>query len=324
MFTRSKKSIVLILLLAIGTNSYLYSMNFFSLWNKANQQSTFQKTKNYIKAKAVRVKNKIVKHATIDNVSLAITVGCYISLFAFFCSPWAKKIMSKNLKDIPSSAKKQIIETANKLNIKNAETISLKILENLEGCRYNGCNDVAGNILFSKAVIQNVAKNKSKFIIGHELGHFKYKHGFRYNLVHLVTSILALYVYRNMLPKTNDNLFDSNISIMGRLIILSLSTFKNMLLLLGPARTAASLLLNNSLGKCMEAQADITAASLGKKVAEAGINDFKNKKMEPSPSIFLSMVAKIYDLAHNPHPPNFIRIKYLNWYKNWKYGSNSR
>ena len=78
------------------------------------------------------------------------------------------------------------------------------------------------------------------------------------------------------------------------------------------------------IGKFFEIRADLTAASLGEDVAQAGIDAFE--EFQAAENRALGQLepeeqgkAIVRQILFDPHPFSSFRAKYIGWYKNWKY-----
>jgi len=329
MFKRSKKGIAFVLFLALGANSCSYAV----IQDKPQkQQNIFQRTKNYIGGKLTWVKNKlqgaknyvgekltwaknkIVEHATVENVSLVISTGLIATVYAA-AGYLLEKGNRLGYKKPSKAVKNCVTRIAQRLKIKNPEKIRINIDEEA----FSDASSLFGSIQLSRETASNINSDSSKFTIGHELSHHKHKDGLVSLFLRVSLFLLLAKYSRKIIGGGRDiPLFrtdDRNISIKRRLLALGSLVFVDIISIFG---FACGFILNNTFGKYYETRADIESASLGKDFVNGGIDNTKKYCLMFNKKFYL--VEKILKHFLNPHFLPSVRLKYLNWYKKWKYG----
>jgi len=59
---------------------------------------------------------------------------------------------------------------------------------------------------------------------------------------------------------------------------------------------------------------------LGKKIVDGGIGLFKERALEEKKDKSSLVEKFLFYFIEDPHLPASFRLKYLQWYKKWKYG----
>jgi len=331
MFKHSKKSIALVLLLALGANSCSYGINFGFLWSSSDQPGILQKAKNgivraknYIGQKLAWVKNKIVEHATVGNVSLAISTGLIATFYAlqyrkkYFCLNKIHKAAA-----VPKKVKNSVIGIAKKLGIKSPE--KLRVASHKAFGKMNGSGPFR-SLALSEKTVQNIHSNKSKFIIGHELSHYKHNDSYVKPFLNLSLFLLFAILRRNKFKNGTEDVHlfrgGDHLSFGKRLLVRSLllggHVFRDIATFL--CLQFAPIIQNNTFSRYCEVRSDLEAASLGKKIVDGGIGLFKERALEEKKDKSSLVEKFLFYFIEDPHLPASFRLKYLQWYKKWKYG----
>jgi Zn-dependent protease with chaperone function len=297
-----------------------------SIKNKATQiVENIQETATNVKNKISEFcQNKYVKKVTnffSSPVTILIMIQTATSLSAIILM---KRHLNK-LKDASKQTKNCIIDLAKKLKIQNPEKIIVKVIP--DGVIKNAYTYLTGEIAVSKDFDADPYSNESKFVFGHELIHMKNKHGLKYFITMETLSaifIAAIGYLRSRhedlkkLPVFNKILNKvEKFSAMGKLnIIIYSSIFCNFI---------KRHIVEKTIGRAFEKQADLGAASLGKGITTSGINFFKwcnnennefKQRLNKCPYIRRMCIKLLLALRHftDPHPSPIDRIGYLKKY----------
>jgi len=223
-----------------------------------------------------------------DSVFLAIGI--------FLFSPIYCKYMLYKWRGASKATKKQVVEIAKKLNLKNPNKIKVKV-GNYSSFRNNAMVDSGGTLYLGQNIAENASSNKGKFVIGHELSHTKNRDFFKMLLFMVGANLfwfvsLSKVVPGAVVPKVSKLCFTLNMA--------GLVFFRKVF---------------------SEAMADIGSASLGREFAQGGIDFFKKGNDDLSElACFSRWKYKIRQFFGDPHFSPWFRMKYLTWFRDWKYG----
>ena len=302
--------IAILLIASVSANTF--TLGFFSKKEKFNVEKlivNLKKTTSDTKMKLKAFASSKLGKNIISSLTLATIV--YIIQYISF------SLAEGDFNDADPRFKAMLDQMARDIGIRNPTNIKLKLttktarqksmmrkcLELLflvplieEGLKMiPGCTGPAGNIYISPTILES--DDKARFILGHELSHVKHKDP----LISFLSSVILNVVLGHCLG--------------GRLGIRI-------------ALTVSKILHSQIIGKFFEVRADLTAASLGQEVAQAGIEAFKEFQAQEKRDFirldpFEQNKVMAEKLLFDPHPFTGLRVKYLGWYKKWKYQERS-
>jgi len=295
MFKKFTKLIALFVLLNFSASQCLSLQDIFK---KNSSQSS--KVKRLLS-------NKLVKSAIMAIVANAIVY--LINLLRF-------KLVEDDFDDSPDID--LLREVAGKMGV-NPDNIKLKLttlkknrknrglfrgmldsilrLESLRKTLSNtiACTGPMGNVyLTADGLGGKLTRDEKMFILGHEISHKKYHDCLcRFMVSTAINFVLQEYF----------------VALKAKVLL----------------SFAARAIFDQTIGKMFEVRADLKSASLGKEFASGGVRVFErlfDKEKSWSERIG-DPVAAIKEMLNDPHPSASNRIRYLKFYKKWKYKENS-
>jgi len=309
MFKKSTKIIALFLIANISI-SQCFSLPKFNL----------SKKKDFIY-------KRILSSKTVKDIIVATTISSIVYAIVLL----RFKLLESEFEDCPDDLQKKIQSIAKKMNIKNPEKIKLKnsskkseeksfmrkifkillfvpiLRQSIFRCY--ACTGPMGNIYFNVKKFKEFSEDEKNFVLGHELSHKKHKDSF----FGFIGSIAINLAFQRFFPSRITGIIPR--SIKG----IALASIIN------PRAIFAQ-----TIGKFFEIRSDIESASISKEQAEGGVTGFKRflpiekKWYEYLELNYLKAIKNFLKILKDPHPSLWIRIKYLELYKRWKYGEDAR
>jgi len=258
------------------------------------------------------------------------TASCFNFLKEKITNHYRKKAgLEGELKDASQETKNEMIMLAKKLGIKNSEAIKVKILD--VNYKTAGMNSFGKTMILSKDINEDIKNNQHKFIIAHELNHYKHNDSLKGILTYGITCTIlgsAYYYGLKKLPKYLSPFGNQNDSLTKSEILYLLFALG------GPLGIPkfSSILTNFTTDRYIEKRADLSTASLGEDIAQGGIETFtqennkrklackaRNAKIAQSPPLkrlFIkawSRLSSIYRTIMHPDehlPQAFKKAKY--------------
>jgi len=266
---------------------------------------------------------------------------CYLSrknlsLLGFFglCAgfnvgiAFLSKLIIGGMKNAPNSTRNEVLKLARKMKIKNPEKIKVKVMN---GNSYNGASDIFGHVILTKKTNDNIRNNIGQFIAAHELSHFTNNDTWKNFLISKTCALNLFFMLKKL------NAFEYFQKIFGApekkkhilpiyqpskkekgeqekkkkksLFMESIGHFTNF----QTAAFISDVIIANTIGRYFEKRSDLAAASLGKSIAQGGINLFTSikKKHKIIPVTHAGQFNYLKKWLTDPHPSPATRIKYL-------------
>ena len=251
-------------------------------------------------------------------------MGLYVCLIPL--ALLAHKLHTKSLKNASKYGKSQVMKIAKKLNIKNPHKINIKIFKGNKKI-YNAASGPFGNIFLTEKTYKKIHTNKAKFIIGHELSHYKHNDALKGLTIQVAIQLGIFKTYSKYKPtkKVVQLLNWARIPCFIQIPLLYITHGIILYKIFPYMRIINDTLVNKTLGKYFEIRADIESASLSRNNADGGIRVFKKIHQKVQSKIAKMSWSKwIRHMLTDPHPSINNRISYLRWFKNWKFGKKAK